>query len=383
MLALALTFAVGCSSDEQAEGAMTEDAAGLISQPYDVAIVHANRANSTGDLSQVNGIIREVVANEGYLVAVLADGKPQAITGTFTLQESNSRRREAEIQSNLDDVAKIDWSATAPEVDLFNAIRLANNQLGVGGRSDVDNLLIVIDSGISTAGPINFTDDDTRYGLLDPQHLTEQLIDNGDLVEFENIDKVLWFGLGEACDPQESPNDGVKQLMENMYRAVFEAGGVVLPENNGEIFRPGNNTLPSGDLPEVTVVEMPRVSSHEDGSLVKLGDKLEFDENSSSLKFDYDSSQFADAGAANAELEQYTNQLVDFPDLHVTIKGYTDVNGDENYNLGLSEKRANAVRDMMVAGGVAPDQITVVGMGESADYETDEENRRVEIVFGE
>jgi OOP family OmpA-OmpF porin len=71
----------------------------------------------------------------------------------------------------------------------------------------------------------------------------------------------------------------------------------------------------------------------------------------------------------------------------VTIVGHTDAKGSEQYNQVLSERRAKAVRAYLASEfGVAPDQLQVMGEGESdpvagADpYDAD--NRRVEFRAG-
>jgi OOP family OmpA-OmpF porin len=67
------------------------------------------------------------------------------------------------------------------------------------------------------------------------------------------------------------------------------------------------------------------------------------------------------------------------------VGGHTDSRGTDAYNQRLSERRANAVRDRMIADGIPADQITAVGYGESqpvASNDTEEgraENRRVTI----
>ena len=67
----------------------------------------------------------------------------------------------------------------------------------------------------------------------------------------------------------------------------------------------------------------------------------------------------------------------------VTVVGHTDSTGPEGYNMGLSERRANAAADFLEAQGI--DGVTRKGMGESdpvADNSTKEgraKNRRVEI----
>jgi OOP family OmpA-OmpF porin len=72
-------------------------------------------------------------------------------------------------------------------------------------------------------------------------------------------------------------------------------------------------------------------------------------------------------------------------DLKVEIAGHTDSQGDDVYNQGLSERRAQAVADYLIAHGANGANITVKGYGESepvADNGTMEgraANRRVEL----
>ena len=72
----------------------------------------------------------------------------------------------------------------------------------------------------------------------------------------------------------------------------------------------------------------------------------------------------------------------------IDVIGHTDSIGSEEYNQDLSERRAGAVRDYLVANGVAADIIDVSGKGETAPVasnDTDEgraKNRRVDIHVG-
>ena len=71
----------------------------------------------------------------------------------------------------------------------------------------------------------------------------------------------------------------------------------------------------------------------------------------------------------------------------VTATGHTDKSGPEAYNMALSLRRANAVKDALVREGVPATAISVVGRGESmplvqtADGVREPQNRRVEIVI--
>jgi len=72
----------------------------------------------------------------------------------------------------------------------------------------------------------------------------------------------------------------------------------------------------------------------------------------------------------------------------IKVVGHTDSIGTEEYNQGLSERRAQAVTDYMVSKGINPDLIHTSGMGESdpvASNDTPEgraQNRRVDVSIG-
>jgi OOP family OmpA-OmpF porin len=71
----------------------------------------------------------------------------------------------------------------------------------------------------------------------------------------------------------------------------------------------------------------------------------------------------------------------------ITATGHTDTSGPANYNMALSLRRANAVKDALVRDGVPATAISVVGKGETdllvptGDGVREPQNRRVEIVL--
>lgn len=73
-------------------------------------------------------------------------------------------------------------------------------------------------------------------------------------------------------------------------------------------------------------------------------------------------------------------------DSKIVVQGFTDSQGGETFNLELSRRRADAVRDFLVSHGIAADRITSEGYGEArpiasnATPEGRANNRRVEIV---
>ncbi len=102
--------------------------------------------------------------------------------------------------------------------------------------------------------------------------------------------------------------------------------------------------------------------------------------------FDFGS---ADLPAGSTEqLDQLSEFLQTNPQAFVVAAGFTDSVGDEEYNLGLSERRANAVKDYLVNAGIDADRIVTHWYGELnpvGDNDTEEGralNRRVEIAVG-
>jgi peptidoglycan-associated lipoprotein len=103
------------------------------------------------------------------------------------------------------------------------------------------------------------------------------------------------------------------------------------------------------------------------------------------IYFDFDKSEikpeFAEIVAFHAR------NLSSHPNLHVKLEGNTDERGTREYNIGLGERRAQAVRRALMLQGVAESQLTTVSFGsERPAAEGDDEaawalNRRVELVY--
>ncbi len=103
------------------------------------------------------------------------------------------------------------------------------------------------------------------------------------------------------------------------------------------------------------------------------------------IYFDFDSAEvradFVDVIAAHG---QY---LASHPNQRVRLEGHTDERGSREYNLGLGERRAQTVSQMLKLEGVDGGQIELISYGEEMpvafghDEESWQANRRVEIVY--
>lgn len=86
-------------------------------------------------------------------------------------------------------------------------------------------------------------------------------------------------------------------------------------------------------------------------------------------------------------IEAHTDYLLRHPDKGVLLEGNTDSRGSTEYNLALGQRRANAVRDIMSAGGVPATQLEALSYGEGEPRALGSteaawaENRRVDIRY--
>ncbi len=88
-----------------------------------------------------------------------------------------------------------------------------------------------------------------------------------------------------------------------------------------------------------------------------------------------------------AQVACHAEYLKQFPEARVSLEGNADERGSREYNLGLGERRGNAVQGALSAAGASSSQLNVVSYGEERPVcrEHNEscwsKNRRVEIVY--
>jgi len=110
------------------------------------------------------------------------------------------------------------------------------------------------------------------------------------------------------------------------------------------------------------------------GLIVSLSDVL----------FDFDQATLKPG--AREKLAKVSGILLTYPTLHLNVEGHTDSVGSDDYNLKLSQRRADAVRDYLAGNGISAANIQSVGLGKDGPVASNDtaagrqQNRRVEMV---
>lgn len=103
------------------------------------------------------------------------------------------------------------------------------------------------------------------------------------------------------------------------------------------------------------------------------------------IYFEFDSAEIRPE--ARPVVEAHARYLIENPTTTISLEGHADERGTPEYNIGLGERRGEAVRRLMSAYGVGSQQVRVVSYGEERpavaghDEYTYARNRRVEIVY--
>ncbi|MDE2090129.1 MAG: peptidoglycan-associated lipoprotein Pal [Gammaproteobacteria bacterium] len=104
-----------------------------------------------------------------------------------------------------------------------------------------------------------------------------------------------------------------------------------------------------------------------------------------SIYFDFNSSDVQ--SQYYALISAHGAYLAAHPNMKVVLEGNTDERGTREYNLGLGERRAEAVRKLLLAQGASPDQLKTISFGKERPYASGHDesawrlNRRVDIVY--
>ncbi len=110
--------------------------------------------------------------------------------------------------------------------------------------------------------------------------------------------------------------------------------------------------ISDGPLADVYQGDMGPASGTQADLVVNVGDRI---------FFGYD--RYDLTPEARLTLEKQAEWMQQYPALSLTIEGHADERGTREYNLALGERRANSVKNYLVALGVSPTRLTTISYG--------------------
>ena len=135
--------------------------------------------------------------------------------------------------------------------------------------------------------------------------------------------------------------------------AALVAACETAPEEKAAVSGAGAATAATTAAPTVSPPPAPPApAATQDGLIREAGDRVFFDFDKYNLKAD-----------ARGTLEKQAAWLKKWPAVTITVEGHCDERGTREYNLALGERRANSVKDYLVALGVNPSRIKTISYG--------------------
>ena len=277
----------------------------------------------------------------GTYFMISADGVPRLVSRVDTRPTAkNDSAREYERQGFVQPIlAAMLTPASTPETDLLKSLALAAGTLeGAHG----DRTVLVIDSGVSTAGALAFQSTGLLAPNADVDAAVEHLRSAGALPDLTGV-SIRWFGLGAVQDPQPVLDTAAISRLKDVWTKVITAahGQVVFADYPmTEIAR--------DDAPAVPAVTPVPVDAFELGQVPTVERSLPDTE----VGFSPDTAEFRDPDAARTRIAAVAAQILQLGVTQVRTIGCTSSWGTPEHRQELSEARAAAVAELLKENGV-------------------------------
>ena len=173
--------------------------------------------------------------------------------------------------------------------------------------------------------------------------------------------------------PMDSDNDGVSDDLDRCPDVAGVASLRGCPDADGDGIADlddkcpnAKGTLANKGCPEIAKADIVRITY--------IGSKIFFENNSDKLKV-----------ASLSQLDELSKILYKYDGATLTIEGHTDSVGKDDFNMTLSQKRAESVRQYLIGKGISDTRLIPVGYGETKPIATNNttlgkaKNRRVEL----
>ncbi len=314
-----------------------------------VTLAVGARANSPAPVvpPAVADLMREAAKQSQTISLVRVDGSPSVpFQGTFASDAANDVARNNELEQFIGSVqSRISALLPAqPEADVLGALAEAARITPEGGT------VVLLDSGLQTTGQIRFQDPGA-FGA-DPTEFVQYLQGRSLMPQLSGR-AVILVGLGNTAEPQTALDASLRTRVTDIWRSVVTSAGASCVQ---VIDTAASRTSVDTDVP-VTTVALPTVPPFQPCGETVLTDNT--------VGFVGDQAVFRDPAAARATLQQLADLLIGGRQQVELIGTTAKAGNNEDSRVRLSERRAEAVKQVLVEFGVEPDRITTRGVGTS------------------
>ena len=369
LLTLLITaFATGCAAEGSSgaqnatPGSYAIDPAAVdsstITEPVSCMVMTSASQNSAFRIPTTCLAYPKAAIEQGnYAGYLTCDAGSTPHGKTFATTKNSQAGQEKEIDSFLADYFTSVCGARAQtgEIDTLSALNNAANELRAhdNGSKMVIN---VISSGLNSTGLLAGSSD-----LLnaDANDIANQLANMGALANFSGVE-VHFYGLGQASGGEQVIPSSIAAKLQTLYPTLVEAAGGVAIVEPDVLTRLGCDA----DLPTVSTIDF------EQDSLsfphLERGQSAQVVLNETVLAFVGDSAEFIDPTQAKTTLAELAGTITSNSGATVIVEGYTATSPAFSRSdlVDLSQRRAEAVRDALIAAGVNPGSIEAIGRGD-------------------
>ena len=310
-----------------------------------VAIIASNRSNQQRfNLLSSEHIISAIDDHMGGTFYVIsADGVPRLVA---SIDSTSTRQDDTEKEDyEVSVLAAMLTPAETPESDMLSALSLAANSLA---HASGDRTILVVDSGMSTAGAMAFQ----NTGLLEPHADVDAMVERvrsaGALPDLTGV-TVRWFGLGSVEDPQPLLDTAAKSRLKNLWTKLITAANGEVVFDDTPMMKVTGDDLPT--VPEVTPVP---VGAFELGAAPSLEMSLPDTE----VGFEADVDVLRNEEVAKSRIQEAAAQIRSSGVSEVRVTGCTSSLGTAEHRQDLSERRAEVVAGLLENNGVKVTSIT-------------------------
>lgn len=327
--------------------------------------MHSNAMAIPMNAASIKEIIYKSCYSYGSVSFVSVDGNPKVYYQTDIPEPKSgglSQNKKESIANGYVDQLLYEmnnYSPTVGEVDTLKAIQQAAFVLQ-GNDESTDKVMIVMDTGISTVGYLDFT-----KGLLRAD--TDSIVDalkKADAIPSLNGIKVIWMFIGQTASPQEELSERQKAKLKEIWSAVLSAGGASEIDFTTDIA----SDIPIEQYPAVSPVDVEERSievSEESLEPVDIVIEQPIETvvlDNTSVNFVGDKAIFLEEELAMEHIEALAVELLSHPNNKVYVIG-TTASGGKEFCEQLSIARAQTVVNALISLGVPQTQLIPMGLG--------------------